>query len=234
MTLVLAMHTADGIVLAADSRGTIGDPRGLTAMNDAQQKLSRLTDRVAVCNAGSAEVANSLLDGLDGPLAGTDGYVDEVLAAVIQKCKAEHATWFGGLPATDRPQVSLVIAGYRKVSDAGLVPMIYMLNSQQDFAPLLFGDAAPAMVGVPQYAVYLAHRYYDRSMNRDNGARLAEFLISETATQDPKVGGPIRIAIITPEDGYDELSREQVEALHERNVEQSARVRQFFFGGDDD
>jgi 20S proteasome alpha/beta subunit len=42
MTLVTCFRGKDGVVLAADSRGTIGDPRGLTAINDTQQKLLSL------------------------------------------------------------------------------------------------------------------------------------------------------------------------------------------------
>jgi hypothetical protein len=42
MTLVVAIKARDGIVLAGDSRGTIGDPRGLTAINDTQQKVHHL------------------------------------------------------------------------------------------------------------------------------------------------------------------------------------------------
>ena len=48
------------------------------------------------------------------------------------------------------------------------------------------------MVGVPQYAIYLSHRYYDPNISSDKAAALAEYLISETASQDPKVGGPIK------------------------------------------
>ena len=39
MTLIVGLHAVGGIVMGADSRGTIGDPRGLTAINDTQEKL---------------------------------------------------------------------------------------------------------------------------------------------------------------------------------------------------
>jgi Resolvase, N terminal domain len=42
MTLILGLRGKDGVVLAADSRGTIGDPRGLTAIDDTQTKLFQL------------------------------------------------------------------------------------------------------------------------------------------------------------------------------------------------
>ncbi len=39
MTLIVAMKSKDAIILGADSRGTIGDPRGLTAINDTYQAV---------------------------------------------------------------------------------------------------------------------------------------------------------------------------------------------------
>jgi hypothetical protein len=56
MTLLVALKGKDGLVLAADSRGTFGDPRGITAQNDNQQKAHILSPHVAVLAAGSGEV----------------------------------------------------------------------------------------------------------------------------------------------------------------------------------
>jgi len=39
MTLIASIKAQDGIVLASDSRGTIGDPRGLTAIDDVHKKI---------------------------------------------------------------------------------------------------------------------------------------------------------------------------------------------------
>ena len=71
MTLAVAIKAADAIIVAADSRGTIGDPRGLTAVNDTQQKLFQFGN-CALALAGSGEVALALLDefgkrGLNNP-----------------------------------------------------------------------------------------------------------------------------------------------------------------------
>lgn len=53
MTLLVALKGQDGLVLAADSRGTFGDPRGVTAQNDTQQKAHVLSRHFAVLTAGS-------------------------------------------------------------------------------------------------------------------------------------------------------------------------------------
>jgi 20S proteasome alpha/beta subunit len=59
MTLTVAIKATDAIILAADSRGTIGDPRGLTTINDAQQKLFQLGS-CGLTFAGSAEMGTTL------------------------------------------------------------------------------------------------------------------------------------------------------------------------------
>ncbi len=125
----------------------------------------------------------------------------------------------------------MTLVGYRPKADGSQEPMIYMLQSQQDFAPNLF-TTGTCLTGVPQYATYLAHRYYDRSMTKDNVAALAAFLITETASQDPKVGGPLHVMEITPENGCMELSPEAIQGLHDRNSRQAERLKQFFFAED--
>jgi 20S proteasome alpha/beta subunit len=71
MTLAVAIKAVDSVVMAADSRGTIGDPRGLTAINDTQTKLFQL-GQCGVVIAGASEVALIILDefgkkGLNNP-----------------------------------------------------------------------------------------------------------------------------------------------------------------------
>jgi len=39
MTLIVGLEGTDGIVLSADSRRPIGNPPGLTAINDVERKL---------------------------------------------------------------------------------------------------------------------------------------------------------------------------------------------------
>lgn len=61
MTLLVALRGADGIVLAADSRGTFGDPSQTTAQNDSQQKAHILSAHAAVLTAGAGEVGAMLV-----------------------------------------------------------------------------------------------------------------------------------------------------------------------------
>ena len=89
------------------------------------------------------------------------------------------------------------------------------------------------MAGVPQYAVYLSHRYYDPKISGQNAAALAEYLISETASQDPKVGGQIHIAVVT-NGGFHKLSDEDVKEIEKRNEALNQRLKTFFSHDGDD
>ena len=175
--------------MAADSRGTIGDPRGLTAVNDTQQKLFQF-GACGMVIAGAGEMALAIIDEFQkqgiNP-ADVDQAVGAFGAAALW-CD----NWYRSIAPERRPGVMFILGGYRPHPGGGPAsPLVYILNSQSSFAPQLAGNY-PMMAGVPQYAVYLSHRYYDPAISCDNAAALAEYLISETASQDQKVGGPIR------------------------------------------
>jgi hypothetical protein len=229
VTLAVAIKATDAIVVAADSRGTIGDPRGLTAVNDTQQKLFEF-GKCALAIAGSGELAMALMDefakqGLNNPQS-----VDAAVATFAQGAVICDG-WFRTIPPEQRPGTIFLLGGYRPAPAAGgaPIPMVFLLASNTHFAPQLAG-AYPMMIGVPQYAVYLSHRYYDPSISGESAAALAEYLISETASQDPKVGGPIRIAKVTAA-GYQLLTDSEVAALKKRNQKLNDKLKRFFVGG---
>ncbi len=224
--------------MAADSRGTIGDPRGLTAINDVQQKLFRLGDYCGIAVSGSSELAARLIDQLGSKLQAVDPKdVDAILATTVSLIKQEYTSWFGSRPwvtaqpmIDQRPAVMFILAGYKIVNGQDPLSRIYLLNSQVDFAPQLCPTGF-LLAGIPQYATYLIHRFYDPQMGLTSLKALAAYLITETASQDPKVGGPIRMAEITPTEGLRELNEEIVEEITKDNDEQNLKLREFFFKG---
>lgn len=234
MTLIVALEGKDGLVLASDSRGTIGDPRGLTAVNDFQRKLFRLSKWSGMAVYGSSELAAFLIDKLNQEFKQSDEQgIDEIFTRTQQLAKEQYSNWFGSRtwvspqPLVDqRPMFGCILAGYTKEH----IQRIYLLNSQLDFAPQLC-PSGYMLAGIPQYATYLLHRLYDRQMMVLNLRALAAYLIAETASQDPKVGGPIRIASITSANGYEELEESLIKEIIKRNEEQSQKLRQFFFEG---
>ena len=83
------------------------------------------------------------------------------------------------------------------------------------------------MAGIVQYAIYLKHRFYDPNMGISQATRLAIYLITETATQDPKVGGSIKAAQVTAQ-GYSQLSDDDIGGIIQANEEQNKSLKRFF------
>ncbi len=84
------------------------------------------------------------------------------------------------------------------------------------------------MAGVPQYAIYLANRYYAPSISKQQAKALAHYLISETASQDTKVGGPIQIAEVTAQHGYVEVSEDEIAMVEAKNKKLNTQLHEFF------
>lgn len=224
MTLVACLKGQDGLVLAADSRGTIGDPRELTAINDSHTKLFGLSKFVGIVAYGQAELAAQLIAEVKHELPDTDVYFDLVFQKARQLIRDKYINWFKDIPRDHRQALGFIVGGFEESAEA----KIYYLQSPLDFAPQLVTTGI-ALGGIPQYATYLVHRLYDPGMSISNLFSLAAYIISETATQDPKVGGPVRMAQITSDKGYVQLSEDEVTEIIKHNDELNTRLRDFFF-----
>lgn len=237
MSLAIAIQTNEGIVVASDSRGTFGDPRGVTGANDTIQKVYGLTKYTAMAVAGANEIGATLLDLLvpiikEKSLEG----IDNILQATRQLFGSKYNEWFPNLPAMPSPQAPhlqrpglvVILAGYRMSNDKPAQPMLFNLISQLSFVPSL-SNYGFAIIGVPQYAIYLLNRLYSKDMSLKSAIELAAYCISETATQDGKVGGSIQIAEITKNDGFKAYTKKEVEGITEENVKQSQSLQGLFF-----
>jgi 20S proteasome alpha/beta subunit len=230
MSLIVALQGKDGLVLGADSRGPIGDPRGLTAINDDQVKLFQLSKFCGIGVSGASEFAAKVIDELKRQRQGAKTiYTDDITEETRQLVRRKYDDWFAKFKLDDRPSMTFTIVGYQK-DGRTMRPRTYLLVSRSDFAPHLF-PTGNCLAGIPQYAVYLMHRFYDPAMTVANLASLAAYLISETATQDPKVGGQIRVATITTSEGYKELPEAEIAEINKKNSAQNDRLKKFFLAG---
>ncbi|MBN1506157.1 MAG: hypothetical protein JW955_04900 [Sedimentisphaerales bacterium] len=244
MTLLVALKGTDGMVLAADSRGTFGDPRGVTAQNDSICKAFILTSHVAAIQAGSSELGAMVLRQAQEVIAnqqGVDG-IESVLPILHQVARNLYDGWFPGLPQTAmpnpqtggvlaRPDLVFIVGGYAKDQSGNFSrPIIYQLTSALNFAPMMH-DYGFAVAGVPTYALYLLNRLYEANRKaQEELAPLAVYTISETASQDGKVGGPIRVVIVNPT-GSRELSSTEVDEIVKRNLAKTTGLRNSFYEG---
>lgn len=246
MTLLVALKGHDGLALAADSRGTFGDPRGVTAQNDSQQKAHVLAPHVAVLQAGAGEVGAVLISEVSAQLsaAQADG-VDPVLDALRSLSRSRFNEWFPTVPAIQAPQpamtgeaptrptLAFIVAGYNLDESPPTEAKIFQLQSGLDFSPFLH-DYGFAVAGIAQYALYLLNRLYEPGRTIADLAALAVYVITETASQDGKVGGPVNVITITPQEGCMVLERSAVDAIVQQNEARSTALRKSFYSSKGD
>src|SRR5439155_15683689 len=93
MTLLVGLRGADGLVVAADSRGTFGDPRGVTAQNDSQKKLYVTSKYSAVLTAGAGELGAQVMREVAGAIQNLEG-VTAIMDAARNVVRTRYEQWF--------------------------------------------------------------------------------------------------------------------------------------------
>ena len=242
ITLNLILKGKDGMVLASDSRGTFGDPRGVTAQNDNMKKLYGLSKYVGVVLAGTGEIGATIMDEIQKEIKKTKPPT-EGITPVMEKFRnllvKRYNEWFPnfavapvqGLKFPLRPTLILQIGGY-EVDGEGkptTEQKIISLNCHQNFAPMLH-DYGYGLNGVAQYALYLLNRLYVPNLSVEKLLPLGAYVITETASQDGKVGGPVQLMKILPSTGCVMLKHEEINKILEDNNLRSEKLRQSFLG----
>jgi hypothetical protein len=167
------------MLLASDSRGTFGDPRGVTAQNDNMKKVYAVSKYVGVLLAGSGELGSTIITEIQKQIAEkkTEG-VTPVMELIRQILISKFDEWFKGFliqpvqgsTSPNRPDLLLIVGGYDVDSNGkATVQRIYHLNCQVNFAPFLI-DYGFSLQGIPQYALYLLNRLYGPDFNSQEPA----------------------------------------------------------------
>jgi len=213
LTLTIALQGEDCVVLGCDSRGTFGDPRGgPMAIIDVMLKTSVLAPHVGVLMSGAGELGDALVEEFltshkQQDLDGATQVMGEFRAHLATRWDA----YFANVPFQNRPICVFTVAGLNEVDGKYTSPAIYTLASHFGFAPSLhrYGFAC---AGISTFATYILNRRYNRTSSVEVLAGLVAFAIKETASQDQRVGGPIRVLAIKP-DGIKEFNQDEIEEL---------------------
>ena len=102
MTLTVCIKGPDGIVVAADSRGTFGDPRVITAQNDTIKKVY-LIGNVGISIAG-AENSNLIIEEVANSTNEKEVNVTEILNRLRTTAIRKYDEWFKGFPLMPIPR----------------------------------------------------------------------------------------------------------------------------------
>ena len=183
-----------GVVVGADHRATMGH----FIANKSVQKLFRLSDNIALTTAGLVGHAQSL---------------SRVLAAELKLFELKRdmpmtvkgAATFTANILSGRPHyVQLLIVG---VDPSG--PSVYSIDSAGGSIPDTYcatGSGSPYMYGVLE-------DQFKTGMSKDQALSLAAKALLASAQRDAASGNGMDLAFITNENGFTQLSEEDVSTL---------------------
>jgi 20S proteasome alpha/beta subunit len=214
MTLVVAAQGHDFIVASADSRGTFGDISVAFSSYDVMLKLAVVSPHVVVQTYGAAEIGDNVLEEFKKEVKAEDDGISSISTKLSGFCLNRWQQFFSNVPFQYRPVVAYGIAGLDKneTDNKFGIPRIYTIDSRTNFVPAFhrYGWSAG---GVPMFAIYLLGRRYHPDMPIDQLSALVAYVMAETATQDLRVGGAIRMKRILPHGVEDVTEREISELL---------------------
>lgn len=217
MTLVTALQGKDFVIAATDSRGTFGRPDVAFSAHDMMRKATIVAPHVVILNYGVGEVADNIVDEFQRKSDKPKDGITAILGEFQRHCLARWNEWFANIPFKHRPPIAYLVVGLDEKDGKYTVPKIYSLSSRMGFAPALhrYGWANG---GIPIYAIYIYGRKYRSDMDIEELCGLAAYAISETATQDQRVGGPIRMIKILPS-GAEELTEKEIDDALQHFIE---------------
>lgn len=197
MTLVLALAGGDGVVLAGDRRTAI-EEEDRRLVTDASQKIFQLTDHVGVALCGQGDLGVYLLEKLvrEAQEREIDG-ITPLFEFAPQFLIAAYDEVTRRIQSGSKPAVGFIFSGLDRDS-WGIYsqPRICSIYEWEGFQPLISTTGWDAS-GIVWIAEYLISRFYAPSMTVGQLAKLASLAISETASQDSRVGGEPLMAVIT-------------------------------------
>jgi 20S proteasome alpha/beta subunit len=206
MTLVVAIPSTGFIVLGADSRGTIEDPRGVTRVEvNILKKLIRISDHVGILIYGSAKESIFLVEQFQSTLRPNIDGVTQIARDFAAFCRNE-ARLYADVPHQNSPNFGFVIAGLDK-KGSKYIPKAYSLHSSNGY--VLGKYPHYAVEGKPMIALYLLTTHFREGMNFDDVCKLVAIVLNETRKVDGDVGGRLRMAVID-EEGYREISNRDI------------------------
>jgi 20S proteasome alpha/beta subunit len=218
MTLTIALRGPDGIVLASDSRNTIGN-----VSNDTQVKLFQINDQCAVMFSGFTELAYFIIDSfLNG---NKEKYIDKVALTFANHARSIYLSSYEKKP--ESPVLTFCLCGVEE-SNPHKPPKIKIYGtSTLDFPAVLYQDTC--FQGSINTPLYLAKKYYRSDLSMSQLIRLITYMQTETASSDKTVGGPLRVATITAKDGFQEITPDEIADFTLQNSEYNKNINDMFW-----
>ncbi|EGF84228.1 hypothetical protein BATDEDRAFT_15564 [Batrachochytrium dendrobatidis JAM81] len=180
-TTIMAVQFADGVVVAADSRTTMGS----YIANRVTDKLTQIHERIFCCRSGSAADTQAVADMVHYQLqvfSVTEGVLPKVETAanMFQRIVYENK---------DRLMAGIIVAGWDPVNG----PSVYSipLGGSLHKRPFTIGGSGSS------YIYGYCDATFKDDMTREEAIQFTKNAVSLAMSRDGSSGGTIRLAIIT-------------------------------------
>lgn len=211
MTVVLALTTADGLVIASDSQITDSD-RG---MSFPAEKLHDLGGRAAWGGSGARSVLTDIERAFDEhatAILDADPVTHALQERVIPVMRHHYENFIADVPGEDSkqsPSAYVLAAGY-----SAATPWIIEINPNgmvSRYEDVGFHAIGSGAAMAQQAGALLAHfRVTQRSI--DHGVVAAVRVLDALGVTSPSVGGPLDVCRVT-EEGSDHLDDDEISEM---------------------
>lgn len=231
MTLAFALRGSNGLVLGADSR--MSSESGST---DTSTKFLQVNREIGILTYGLAEIGyksiNSLVDEVNGysdfsaTVTPRIVHFSEIAKKTKSVCKKTYDNVASELKKKDSDltdenlTTGFILAGY----DANETNQfkIYHLESPSFKIEERPGDIIAARWQISQF---LLNHFYYQEMDVELLKRLASFMLIETGVVSTSVGGRLKIATVTLENGFQLLNEKEIQKIISENQCRFAKYR---------
>jgi 20S proteasome alpha/beta subunit len=226
MSIAIGLVGIDGVILATDSRMTIGTDTNLEYTDDNSQKLWKLTDNLGLTSVGSQQgFRQYLLEVCQRKLqeSGFDNLNEDAIELLTHTVKTEFMHQLEGLGeamarALLTTRFGMMIAGYNKskptiLSMRGLITP-HDIPFAKDIRRLYWIDSAS---GIAEHLL-VKTKMIDRlrgGLSLDMLKRLAVLLVEETKISHSSVGGEIQMATVTKDSGFCFTDEDEIKNITE-------------------
>ncbi|MCI4357956.1 MAG: hypothetical protein L3J95_01730 [Thermoplasmata archaeon] len=214
MTLIIAAHGKDCIVVGADSRGT-SEQGGTRVETNTIVKLFPVGRHAVVLICGDSGPATNLVDLLVEARVKESTGVRGV-ATHLARIARQEARDLKDVPTHPRyfPNFAFIVAGLERINRGGLKPRSFALRSETGFR-LELTQGGREMDGKPMIPLYIFAKDFKDNMNFDELCTLVARALHNTSRIDGDVGGRLRVGVVSTT-GFRELTRDDVEGRFEK------------------
>lgn len=213
MSLTIALKVDEGIALAADSRVTEGFTLEGPRTKDNSVKFIRLNDAWGIQTYGNSEIGFSGITALERTVseAAPEEFAQKRLREEAGRifCDASRE-WSGRHPEIPRrdKDTGFVLSGYDRGGDG-----LTIINFQSpDFHPSIARQGI-LLGGQWLVAKYFVKRLFNGDIPLGKAKELAVLALRATMAVEKTVGGEIRLAVVTPADGFRWISETETLSL---------------------